>query len=123
MPFYEYECEKCGRVTTLMEKMFKTPSLLELLGFKKRKCEHCGSKKLKKIISSCAGKVERTQNETLNELKSMGNVSFTPAPPKPAWGDGPPPGGCPYEKAAKEEEAKSAKAEADRKAREPIVVR
>ena len=123
MPLYEYECEKCGKVSTFMEKVYQEPSFWELLGFKKRKCEHCGSKNLQKVISLSSSKIERTQNETLNELKSMGNVQFTPAPPKPEWGDGPPPGGCPYEKMAKEEGAKKAKEDAEKKAREPIVIR
>ncbi len=119
MPVYEYECQKCGQVSSFVEKMFERQPLF----FGKKRCKHCRSKKLKKIISHCAGKVERTQNEMMNELKSMGNVQFTPPPPKPPWGDGPPPGGCPYEKAAKAEEAKKAKAKADKKAREPITVR
>jgi putative FmdB family regulatory protein len=120
MPIYEYECAKCGEISSFMEKMFKQPTLLSLLGFKQRKCKQCGSKKLTKVISKFASKVERTQNETLNELKSMGNVNFTPAPPKPSWGDGPPPGGCPYEKSAKAEQSKK---KADRKAKEPIEIR
>lgn len=102
MPIYEYECKKCGRTSSFMEKMFERPRLF----FGKKRCKHCGSKKLRKIISSFSSKVERTRNETLNELKSMGNVTFTPPAPKPPWGDGPPPGGCPYEKMAKEDENK-----------------
>ena len=119
MPVYEYECQKCGRISSFMEKMFERPRLFR----RKRRCKHCGSKKLVKVVSSFSSKVERTQNEMMNELKSMGNVTFTPPPPKPPWGDGPPPGGCPYENAAKEDEAKTAKETADKKAKEPIVVR
>ena len=119
MPVYEYECHRCGKTSSFMEKMFERPRLFG----KKRRCRYCGSKKLDKVISRCAGKVERTYTESLNELKSLGNVTFSPPPPKPAWGDGPPPGGCPYEKAAQADQAKKDKEKADRKAREPIEVR
>ena len=119
MPVYEYECEKCGKISSFKEKMFERPRLFG----RKKKCAHCGSKKLKKVISQCAGKVERTYTESLNELAGMGNVTFSPPPPKPSWGDGPPPGGCPYEKMAKEEESKKAREKAEKKAKEPIDVR
>lgn len=115
MPVYEYECNKCGQISSFIEKMFERPKLFA----RKKRCKHCGSKKLVKIISQCSGKVERTYTENLNELKRMGNVQFVPPTPKPPWGDGPPPGGCPYEKAAKEEENKRA----DQKAKEPINIR
>lgn len=117
MPIYEYRCEKCGQVSSFMEKMFEPPRLFG----RRKKCTHCGSKKLTKIPSGFGISVERTRNETLNELKSLGNVQFVPqtTPPAPA---GPPPGGCPYEKQFKEEEAKKDAAEHERKAREPIVV-
>ena len=114
MPLYEYECEKCGEVTSFMEKMFERPRFFG----PKRRCRRCNSKKLHKVISKCAGKVQRTYTENLNELKSMGNVSFSPPPPKPPWGDGPPPGGCPYENAAKKEKKKD-----DKKNNSPIIVR
>lgn len=123
MPVYEYECRKCKKVNTFTEKMFPRLTIWQLLGFGKKKCKNCGSKDLKKIVSAFSSKVERTYTENLNELKSMGNVNFVPPPPKPPWGDGPPPGGCPYEKAAKEEQAKLEKEKAEKKAREPIVVR
>ena len=42
----------------------------------------------------------------MNELKQMGNVQFVPKY-TPPWGTGPPPGGCPYEKAEKEAAAKA----------------
>ena len=113
MPIYEYECQKCGRVSSFMEKMFERPRLFG----RKKKCKHCGSKKLTKIISACSGKVERTYTETLNELKSMGNVSFTPSYPN-TQPQGPPPGGCPYERAAKEEEARKA----EEKKKSPIII-
>jgi len=118
MPMYEYECQECRRISTFMEKMFERPRLFA----RKKKCRHCGSKQLKKVLSGFGVSVQRTQTEVLNELKSMGNVQFVPPPPKPPWGDGPPPGGCPYEKQVKEEESKKAAEEEERKAKEPIVV-
>jgi len=102
MPVYEYQCFKCGNISSFMEKMNEMPPLL----FGRKRCKHCGSKKINKVVSGFAAKAERTNVEMLNELKSMGNVSFSPPPPKPPWGDGPPPGGCPYERAEKEEQEK-----------------
>jgi putative FmdB family regulatory protein len=119
MPVYEYQCKSCGKVSSFIEKMFERPRLFK----RKKRCKHCGGKKLEKILSVCAGKVERTHTESLNELKSMGNVQFTPPNPKPPRGNGPPPGGCPYEKAAKEELGAKEKQAAEKKAREPIRVR
>jgi hypothetical protein len=94
----------------------------EPLFFGRKKCPHCGSKKLGRVMSGFAAQAARTYTEQLNELKSMGNVQFVPPPPKPPWGDGPPPGGCPYENAAKaEEQKKNAEDEARRKS--PIILR
>jgi len=118
MPIYEYECLDCGHVSSFMEKMFERPRLFG----RKRRCEKCRGKKLHKIVSRFGSSVERTRTEMLNELKSMGNVQFVPPTPKPPWGDGPPPGGCPYEKQAQDEQTKKEKEEHDRKAKEPIVV-
>ena len=117
MPIYEYRCEKCGEITSFMEKMFERPRLFG----RRRRCRRCGGKKLVKVLSGFGVSVERTHNEMLNELKSMGNVQFVPRQASPAP-TGPPPGGCPYEKQFKEEERKKAEAEKERKAREPIIV-
>lgn len=114
MPIYEYECEACGHVSSFTEKMFERPRLFK----RKRRCRQCNSKKLHKVPSGFGVSVSRTQTETMNELKSMGNVQFAPQYPSAAP-TGPPPGGCPYEKQAKEEAAKQEK---KRKAKEPIVV-
>lgn len=118
MPIYEYECRDCGHVSSFMEKMYERPRLFR----RKRRCEKCRGKRLKKVVSGFGVSVERSQTEMMNELKSMGNVQFVPPTPKPAWGDGPPPGGCPYEKQHQEELAKKEKEKKDRKAKEPIVL-
>lgn len=102
MPLYEYKCEKCGHISTFVESMFEQPSLFS----KKKRCERCGSKKLKRVYSSFGVSVSRTTAEMLDELKHHAKIQFVPPPPKPPWGDGPPPGGCPYEKMIKEEEEK-----------------
>ena len=99
MPIYEYQCNKCGAVTEYFVKLDEW----HLLG---RKCKKCGSRKTRKIISSFSSSVERTYSETLNELKQMGNVQFVPRY-TPPWGEGPPPGGCPYEKMEQEEKKKA----------------
>jgi putative FmdB family regulatory protein len=41
MPIYEYACQKCGRVTEVMQKVSDPPP---------KKCEHCGGK-LHRVIS------------------------------------------------------------------------
>jgi putative FmdB family regulatory protein len=117
MPIYEYRCESCGHISSFMEKMFERPRLFA----RKKRCQQCGGKKLAKIFSNFGMSVERTQNEMLNEMKSLGNVQFVPqsAAARP---NGPPPGGCPYEKQIKEEQTKQASEERERKAKEPIVV-
>jgi len=89
LPVYEYECQRCGALTSFIERMFERPRLFG----PRRRCSKCGSRKLKKVVSRFASKVERTNTEMLNELKSMGNVQFVPRPSQP---QGPPPGGCPY---------------------------
>jgi putative FmdB family regulatory protein len=94
MPIYEYRCEKCGHVSSFMEKMFERPRFFGA----KRRCEKCRGKKLVKIPSGFGVSVERTQNEMLNELKSMGNVQINTQPqaPQPPPPTGPPGGKCPY---------------------------
>ena len=95
MPIYEYKCRKCGAVSEYLEKQGEWHLF-------PRKCKQCGRRKTKRIVSSFSSSVERSRTETLNELKQVGNVQFVPQQ-TPPWGQGPPPGGCPYENAAKEE--------------------
>jgi putative FmdB family regulatory protein len=45
MPFYEYECQACHRVTEVLQKMSDPPL---------RKCPSCGKEKLQKLISASA---------------------------------------------------------------------
>jgi putative FmdB family regulatory protein len=45
MPFYEYECQACHRVTEVLQKMSDPPL---------RKCPACGKDKLTKLISASA---------------------------------------------------------------------
>lgn len=94
MPIYEYECRKCGATSSFFEKM-------DEWGFWKRKCSQCGSRRLSKILSTFTPTASRSTVDQMNELKQMGNVQFVPKE-TPPWGDGPPPGGCPYEKMEQE---------------------
>jgi putative FmdB family regulatory protein len=99
LPIYEYRCTKCSAVSDYFEKFNEW----HLFG---RKCKKCGSRKTKKIPSTFSSSVARTHTETLNELKHLGNVQFSPRH-TPPWGEGPPPGGCPYEKMEQEENKKA----------------
>ena len=45
MPFYEYQCEKCGHVEEVLQKVSDKPP---------RKCPECGKLALKKKVSTTA---------------------------------------------------------------------
>ena len=49
MPIFEYRCGECGKVSEFLE-----------IGGKKteRKCAHCGSRKLKRQLSTFAARVK-----------------------------------------------------------------
>lgn len=89
MPIYEYKCRKCGAVSEYLEKQGEWHLF-------SRKCKRCGRRRTQKVVSSFSSSVRRSRIETLNELKQMGNVSFSPRQTVPGI-HGPPPGGCPYE--------------------------
>jgi putative FmdB family regulatory protein len=95
LPIYEYECRKCGAVSEYLEKQGEWHLF-------PRKCRHCGRRRTRKVLSSFSSTVRRSQTETLNELKQMGNVSFVPRQASPGH-HGPPPGGCPYDSAEQAE--------------------
>jgi putative FmdB family regulatory protein len=110
MPLYEYKCEKCGEINSYIETVSQAKSILRKLFF--RKCSNCGSRKLKKIISTFS--VHRTQTflEMVDDLRKMANVQFIPQAPRPP---GPPGGVCPYAKEEKKEKE-------TKKEREKIVI-
>lgn len=68
MPIYEYACRKCGKTAEYMQRMSDPP---------KRKCEHCGSQSLERVIS-----------QTSFQLKGSGWYKDLYASPKPASGEG-----------------------------------
>lgn len=92
MPIYEFECKKCGFITSFLEKVVE----VGLFRFFKRKCEKCGSRKLKKIFSTFSPNSVKSEADTMNELSRMGNINFVPQSPSMGNHHGPPPGGCPY---------------------------
>ncbi|MCA9850676.1 MAG: zinc ribbon domain-containing protein, partial [Dehalococcoidia bacterium] len=49
MPIYEYRCEKCERVSSVFVRSAKAEV--------KPKCEHCGSTRMKRLMS----RVQRTR--------------------------------------------------------------
>lgn len=50
MPIYEYRCQKCERVSSVFVRSVRTDL--------KPKCEHCGSTRLKRLMS----RVQRTRS-------------------------------------------------------------
>jgi putative FmdB family regulatory protein len=48
MPIFEYQCRKCGHVTSFLEKSGSSET---------HACEKCGSKQTEKILSGFAVKV------------------------------------------------------------------
>lgn len=89
MPVYEYQCKKCGRTTAFIEKV-------EEFKFLSRKCSSCGSRRMKKVLSSFSTKKNESTADMLNELKKYGKVNFVPKQSGLTAPQGPPPGGCPY---------------------------
>jgi len=100
MALYEYKCEKCGRMTTFLEKASAKDSFFSRL---KRRCKNCGSRKLTRIFSAFAAHKKESTADMLNEISRMGPVNFVPDY-RPA---GPPPGGCPYAKQEGQSESSS----------------
>jgi len=54
MPIYEYKCERCGKITELLENSS---------GKVKRSCAHCGSTKLSKRISVFSAGVKKGESK------------------------------------------------------------
>lgn len=95
MPIYEYECKKCGCVSSFIEKPDK-----KISNFLTRKCEKCGSRRLNKVLSTFSSNVVKSNADTMNDLSKMGDINFVPQSPGMGGHRGPPPGGCPYAKSA-----------------------
>jgi len=95
MPVYEYRCTQCKKVSSFFEKM-NTVGRKPLLFWKKKKCSHCGHRKLERLYSSFYAKKTESMADTLNDMSKLGPVNFVPRSPSMP---GPPPGGCPYAKA------------------------
>jgi len=89
MPIYEYQCKKCGKITTLIEKV-------DEIKFFGRKCSSCGSRRMKKVLSNFSTQKSESTADMINELRRYGKVNFVPKLPESQVFQGPPPGGCPY---------------------------
>jgi len=51
MPIYEYKCQKCGEAFEFLAR-----------GAEKPKCPNCGSRRLKKLVSSFSAAGEKRTN-------------------------------------------------------------
>jgi len=91
MPVYEYICKTCGEKNEFLESPGSPMPV--------KKCKKCGAIRLKRSISAFAYSPEVTLEDL--GVKVVPRYDMRPK--------GPPPGGCPYEKAAKEEEEKKKK--------------
>ncbi len=91
MPIYEYKCDKCDAISSFIEN-----SQHKFQAFLKRKCEKCGSRKLKKVFSTFSANCVKSNADTMNDLSKMGDINFVPQSPGMGGQQGPPPGGCPY---------------------------
>ncbi|MFH1539272.1 MAG: zinc ribbon domain-containing protein [bacterium] len=84
MPVYEYACKACGETSEFVE----SPSAPMPV----KKCKKCGGVRLKRVVSGFSYHPEVT-------LEDLGVKVVPRYDNRP---QGPPPGGCPYEKAEKE---------------------
>ena len=64
MPIYEYRCQECRRVSSVLTYSWSTSS--------EPQCKHCGSAKLTKLISSFS--VQRSWGESLDWNPSGGSM-------------------------------------------------
>jgi putative FmdB family regulatory protein len=67
MPIYEYRCEKCRRVTSVLTT--RVSEKVEAV------CEHCGGKKMSRLMSRFAmPRNEESRMESLADPSRMGDV-------------------------------------------------
>ncbi|MBM3139590.1 MAG: zinc ribbon domain-containing protein [Chloroflexi bacterium] len=57
MPIYEYRCEACGKLTSVLVRSARTAET--------PRCEHCRSRKLKRLISRVTG--VKSERDVLDE--------------------------------------------------------
>jgi len=55
MPIFEYQCAKCGHVTSFLEKAGNT---------KTHACEKCGSRNTKKVFSTFAARSGESSSDS-----------------------------------------------------------
>lgn len=92
MPIYEYKCRRCQKNSSFFERMSEVGREPFFI-WKRKKCSHCGFRKLERIYSGFNARKTESYADMLNEMSKMGPINFVPRPPAMP---GPPPGGCPY---------------------------
>jgi putative FmdB family regulatory protein len=88
LPIYEYECKRCGTINSFFEKVNERRHF-----WNRHRCQNCGGRRLKRILSTFSAHRSLSTTDMLNDLSKMGQINFVPRYP---GYDGPPPGGCPY---------------------------
>ena len=68
MPIYEYECNACGAIASVIVKGFEDPDDLV--------CESCGSKDMKRIISQVSFRFSESDRLASYTLGAERNESF-----------------------------------------------
>ncbi len=96
MPIYEFQCKKCGEITSFVERV-------DEIKFFSRRCQKCRSRRLSRVMSAFSTRKQESMSDLVNQMRQVGNVQFVPQQPGMT---GPPPGGCPYAQPAEDSREK-----------------
>lgn len=69
MPIYEFECKSCKKITEAIQRISDPPP---------KACQHCGHKKIEKVISRTAKHPGQVRNIPENDLPASAFGRLTP---------------------------------------------